>query len=584
MFPGFDRPDDTPGQTQSLYRKYRPATFNTDDLVGQEHISRTLRNAIARGRVAHAYLFCGPRGTGKTSTARLLAKAVNCLHPEPEQRPCNACTACVAINDGRATDIVEIDAASNRGIDDIRELRERVKYAPTQLRTKFYIIDEAHQITKEGFNAFLKTLEEPPPNTTFVLATTDPDRLPDTIASRCQRFDFRRIPVERIAERLRAVANREGFVFDDEALGIIARQATGSLRDALSMLDMLATSAGEFGEGVVDGALARRMLGLSQDGRAVELVRAIASRDIAGGLGIIGAAADAGQDMRSFARHIIELLRTLLLLKAGARPPEATDELAELSGAFSLPELLHVNRQFADVDFGVRNGGIPQLPLELAFVGSIIESGAAPIAAQAPVTIERVAPVRPPTTPAPPPRPSAAERRPDTAARRDEAPRQPAPAPRSEPATASANPALAEILAHWDRIRTEVKAVDRKAEALLASTDPYAFDGSLLTIVAAYPFHVGRLNDPRMRQIIEEAVARTMHVDVRVAVVLKSDVSVSAPPRNGAATANVVSESSARYAADDGEPLEPNPDDGPANDDEAIVRAAAAIFNATEID
>jgi len=167
-----------------LYRKYRPQTFDADELVGQEHIVRTLRNAIALDRVAHAYLFCGPRGTGKTTTARLLAKAVNCLDPDPARRPCNVCESCRAIASGAATDVIEIDAASNRGIDDIRELRERVKYAPTQLRTKFYIIDEAHQITGAAANAFLKTLEEPPGHTKFVLATTDPEELLATIVSR----------------------------------------------------------------------------------------------------------------------------------------------------------------------------------------------------------------------------------------------------------------------------------------------------------------------------------------------------------------------------------------------------------------
>ena len=179
--------------TSSLYRKYRPQSFDSDELVGQEHIVRTLQNAVRLDRVAHAYLFCGPRGTGKTTTARLLAKAINCLQDDPSLRPCNACANCVAINAGASPDIIEIDAASNRGIDDIRDLRERVRYAPAQLRSKVYIIDEAHQITGAAANAFLKTLEEPPAHTRFILATTDPEELLPTIVSRCQRFDFRRV-------------------------------------------------------------------------------------------------------------------------------------------------------------------------------------------------------------------------------------------------------------------------------------------------------------------------------------------------------------------------------------------------------
>ncbi len=201
-------------QTLALYRKYRPQTFDQDDLVGQEHVVQTLRNAIRLNRIGHAYLFCGPRGTGKTTTARLLAKAVNCLDPDPDARPCGVCDACVSIARGSATDVIEIDAASNRGIDDIRELRERVKYAPAQLRTKFYIIDEAHQITGAAANAFLKTLEEPPAHTKFVLATTDPEELLATIVSRCQRFDFRRITLDAMIARLQTVAEAEGLTVE----------------------------------------------------------------------------------------------------------------------------------------------------------------------------------------------------------------------------------------------------------------------------------------------------------------------------------------------------------------------------------
>ncbi|MER3461291.1 MAG: DNA polymerase III subunit gamma/tau, partial [candidate division GAL15 bacterium] len=258
----------------SLYRRWRPQAF--DDVVGQEAVTRTLRGALASGRISHAYLFSGYRGTGKTTTARILAKALNCQQgPTPD--PCNRCAACRAIGEGSSLDVVELDAASNRGIDEIREIRERVRLAPAASRYKVYILDEAHMLTTEAENALLKTLEEPPPHVVFVLVTTEPHRLPTTILSRCQRFEFRRIPTALVVERLSRIAREEGLQATPGALQLIARAADGALRDAESILDQLASSA----EGPITEADVVRLLGFVEDEVVDTVIRAVQEADAA---------------------------------------------------------------------------------------------------------------------------------------------------------------------------------------------------------------------------------------------------------------------------------------------------------------
>lgn len=632
MPPVPDAGDSAPGRTQSLYRKHRPTSFDETELVGQEHISRTLRNAVSSGRVAHAYLFCGPRGTGKTTTARLLAKAVNCLASDPQNRPCNACEACNAINESRATDIIEIDAASNRGIDDMRNLREQVRYAPTQLKTKFYIIDEAHQVTRDAFNAFLKTLEEPPPNTTFVLATTDPDKLPETIASRCQRFDFHRIARDNMIARVLAVCEREGIAIDDDALDIVVRRSTGSLRDALSLIDMLTTAAGQGETDRITADLTRRMLGISVDGHEMDLVQALASRDIAAGLTSINRAVEAGQDMRSFGRHIVELLRVLMLTRAGANPVEATERIQELAQRFELHDLLRINEQFADADFKIRNGGFPQLPLELALVASLIEPAAvraAPAAAEG----QPRRGVAPPLAPAPrgersdrsdrserqerPQRPPSSDR---SDYRAEPTPiRQPRPEsnppPSAPPMTRSSASAAGDnielFVSSWDRVRTEVKSFDRKAEALLASTDPVRVEGDTLVLVAAYPFHAQKLSEPKIRTLVEEAIERVTGRAMQASFQLRDELNAvsserpaaretsdwgwgydanDGPPVTGGSTAPDVPVAPSRPASNGAAPSPSSRDSNPphlsseSSNDEHRVRSAKALFDAEEAD
>jgi len=356
---------------QALYRKWRPRTF--DEVVGQKHVVRTLRNALVSGRVHHAYLFAGPRGTGKTTTARLLAKAVNCLAPE-EERPCNACDICTAINEGRLLDLIEIDAASNTGVDDVRELRERVGFRPNTARYKVYVIDEVHMLSNAAFNALLKTLEEPPEHAIFVLATTEPHKIIPTVLSRCQRFDFRRISIEEIVKRLAWLADEEGIDVERQALELIARQATGSMRDAESLLDQLAS----YNEGGITVEEMRSALGIGADETVMEITTALADGDVAKGLRTINAAVDQGADPRQFARQMVEHLRALLLLhlKSGVLPPHIPESLVPAlqsqAAAFSRRELAEGIRLFNRAAHEAKGGWQPQLPLEMAFVDAML--------------------------------------------------------------------------------------------------------------------------------------------------------------------------------------------------------------------
>lgn len=354
--------------SQVFYRKWRSQTLG--EVIGQESVTQTLRNALVGGRISHAYLFCGPRGTGKTSTARILAKAVNCLTTGGKGEPCNTCEMCLAITEGSSLDVIEIDAASNTSVDDIRSLREKVNYAPTQARYKVYIIDEFHMLSSSASNALLKTLEEPPPHVIFVLATTEVHKILPTIMSRCQRFDFHRIPQVDIINRMATAAQVENISITPESLRLIARSSTGSMRDAWNLLEQLTIYYGS----EISFQQVQDLLGITGDVRVRELIKYIVKDDVSAAVATINSVNNDGLDLRNFKRELVEYLRCLLLIKTGAESSvdmtaEDLAELKQLASQVSLPKILKTLKLFSQIEMG--NDNHSTLSIELAIVDSI---------------------------------------------------------------------------------------------------------------------------------------------------------------------------------------------------------------------
>jgi DNA polymerase-3 subunit gamma/tau len=524
--------------TQALYRRWRSRKF--DEVIGQEHVTRTLQNALATDRVAHAYLFTGPRGTGKTTTARLLAKAVNCLGDGPI-KPCGECRICRAVDEGRLLDMIEIDAASNRGIDEIRDLREKVGFRPGEARIKFYIIDEVHMLTDPAFNALLKTLEEPPPHVIFVLATTEPHKIPMTIVSRCQRFDFRRIPLAEITRWLAHIAEAEGLAIEPAALEYIARQGGGSMRDAISLLDQLTA----YGSDTITLAQVQAVLGAVTSQSVMDLADSLIERDLARGLDVINRVIGDGAEPRQFTREFVEYLRGLLLLKMGdgaslLRASVSDETLAHMQAQaprLTPWTLLRATRLFNEAALEMKAGFLPQLPLELAFVESVLDDGATP---EPPATPAPPAPARSQAPPAPvqsrsaPPTSAAPKAEPPAA----KSSSSPAPTARSTPLPSAeqSSPAAAGSLSSdaveskWPDILARLRQADKKVEALVRSAKRVSAEGNNVILEVPSDWLKERIEQPGVKSHIEQYISEVIGAPARLRCVIEGKSPSPSPP------------------------------------------------------
>ena len=511
--------------TQVYYRKWRPLSFS--QVVGQEHVTTTLRQSTKQGRVSHSYLFCGPRGSGKTTSARILAKAVNCLDLQ-DGDPCNACTICQTINDGRFMDIIELDAASNRGIDEIRDIREKVNFSPVQGSKKVYIIDEAHMLTDAASNAFLKTLEEPPGHVIFILCTTEAQKILGTIVSRCQRYDFRRIPSDLINQRLEEISKEEGVAADTDALRLVSRYSAGSLRDAENLLEQLAVSYSE-GVGIKQ---VEELLGLGHSERWLDLVTGLLTGDASGALGVINQAAWDGTDLRQLHRQTLELMRSAMLLQWGSGgpsgpetpvdlPEETLTQMKQLVSQAPGWRIIRALKLWGEVN--MRYDAPSTLPLELAAVEICdYEASAAsapavqsqPAAAPAPAP---AAPRQPPSRQAPPsaraPEPRPPARTAPAAAQRDVPPMPAQNRPESQPAAA---PEPGSLAANWAAtVKTLGRHKGKKYNlgALMRDcrSDDITIDGDTLTLAFAHRAHMERMQeelaDPSGKEQVDSVVS-----------------------------------------------------------------------------
>ncbi|HEU0297786.1 MAG TPA: DNA polymerase III subunit gamma/tau [Anaerolineales bacterium] len=509
--------------TQALYRKYRPQQW--DAVVGQDHVVTTLKNAIAADRVAHAYLFAGSRGTGKTTLARLLAKAVNCTNPDPTKRPDNECENCKAVNENRFLDLIEIDAASNTSVDDVRDLRDKINFTPSQGQYKVYVIDEVHMLSNAAFNALLKTLEEPPPHAIFVLATTEIHKIPATVLSRCQRHEFRRVPVDEIVTNLKKIVKAENIQADDDALIQIARQSAGGMRDAQSLLDQLSSTGDR-----ITLALAQMVLGTATSQSVLDVITAIMDHDPAHGLESIHKALDAGADPRSLARQLVEYLRGLMLIQMGnASQVEATADVKKQMQAhaksFTTSDVLRMMKSFNNAATDLRGGWQPSLSLELALaevVDAPNETAPSPAAPSSSGGTRQTTPKPASAPPSSPPLKGVGGSRPK--AESVTLPKEHQDDVRATAGTAEVashpveKPALStgDVIKAWKQMSVSLPKAQANLSALMNSVRMIDVQGKTLILGLASDVLVSKIDKPDQIEVIQKLIRDEFGVDVNI--------------------------------------------------------------------
>ncbi len=494
-----------------MYRKYRPQTFA--EIVGQEHISETLLKQLQNGSFTHAYLFSGPRGTGKTSTARVFAKALNCKEYKENKfgEPCNSCDNCTSITNGSYMDVIEIDAASNRGIDEIRDLREKINLSPTVGKYKVYIIDEVHMLTNEAFNALLKTLEEPPKHAIFILATTESHKIPATILSRTQRFDFARPTQQQVAEKLERIVGAEKWKIAEESLLEIAKVADGTFRDAEVMLDKISS--------VNDKASAeevRKLLGKRDLSLVLDLIKLMLAKDTKGAFLLLEEFINSGGNVKVFTENLLETLRDILLIKVGALEKsskfskEIFAEIGNFSSVFPKTKLTKWINLFTESLIELKDSPIPSLPLELAIVEACdFDDGLVEVSLPKQQTMkqEAVSVVEPETA--------------------EEAETVPAPEIKEKieelvqevPVVKISKKSefkIDDLLGSWSKVVEKVKEQNNSLSVFLRGATPIGFEDNIALVEVSYRFHKDRLEEPKNSEILSSIISELLGRDVRI--------------------------------------------------------------------